>query len=88
MWFVSLIAYIPHSFLTPFSLIYSLTHSLTHSLTLPVYISAPRSEKTSALSVLPKIKEVAAWDGKDAPEELISAEEYSLEDLMGDDEEL
>jgi hypothetical protein len=42
------------------------------------------SEKTAALSVLPKVKEVGAWDGKDAAEELISAEEYSLDDLMSD----
>jgi hypothetical protein len=33
---------------------------------------------------LPKVREVAAWDGKDAPEELISAEEFSLDELMSD----
>jgi len=42
------------------------------------------SEKTSALPSLPKIREVAAWDGKDAPEELISEEEFSLDELMSD----
>lgn len=42
------------------------------------------SEKTTALAALPRVKEVAAWDGKDAPEELIGAEEYSLDDLMSD----
>ena len=44
-----------------------------------------RSEKTAALRAPPKLKEVGAWDGKDAPEELIAAEEYSLEDLMQED---
>ena len=42
------------------------------------------SEKTASLKSIPKMKEVAAWDGKDAPEDLISTEEYSLEDLMAD----
>lgn len=42
------------------------------------------SEKTSSLPSLPKIREVAAWDGKDAPEELISEEEFSLDELMSD----
>lgn len=43
------------------------------------------SEKTSTLSSIPKLREVAAWDGKDAPEDVIAEEEFSLEELMGDE---
>ena len=42
-------------------------------------------EKTAALPSMPKIRDVAPWDGKDAPEDLIVEEEFSLEELMSDD---
>jgi hypothetical protein len=35
------------------------------------------------MSSLPSVSEVAPWDGKDGE---VVTEEFSLEDLMGDDE--